>query len=205
VGETSLPFRQAVDLALERSADLHVDTRWSDATLPGRSPADPLPTDPDWAGGSLLVDEKHARSAAAPGELYATVAGIGGGRGWYVSPLLWRVRGWADALAGGVGMRRGRRHPDQLWVGDALDFWRVEDVQPGRVVRLRAEMKLPGDAWLEWRIDPTEQGSSLTQRAIFYPRGLAGRAYWYALLPFHALIFGRLARRLATVAEGAAG
>jgi hypothetical protein len=133
--------------------------------------------------------------------VYARVTGIGGDRGWYVAPLLWTLRGWVDKLMGGVGMRRGRRHPDRLWVGDALDFWRVEAVEPPRLVRLRAEMRLPGEAWLEWHIEPLADGSRLTQRAIFYPRGLTGRAYWYALLPFHGLIFGRLADRLAAAGD----
>lgn len=196
-----LGFREAVTVALRRSAELQVATRWSDATLPGRSPASPLPTDPDWAGGSLLVDEQSATAEAKPDDLYATVTGVGGDRGWYVTPLLWHLRGGVDKLAGGVGMRRGRRHPDELRVGDALDFWRVEALEPPRLVRLRAEMRLPGEAWLEWRIDPVAgDGSRLRQRASFYPRGLTGRAYWYALLPFHALIFGRLAARLAAAA-----
>jgi uncharacterized protein YbjT (DUF2867 family) len=192
-----MSFRRAVERALERSAALQISTRWSDASLPGRSPADPLPTDPDWSGGSLLVDEQAVSCAAGPAELYATVTGIGGDRGWYVTPLLWSLRGWIDKLVGGVGMRRGRRHPDRLRVGDSLDFWRVEVVEPPSLVRLRAEMRLPGDAWLEWRIAPSDRGSHLTQRAIFAPRGLSGRVYWYALIPFHGLIFARLAQRLA--------
>jgi uncharacterized protein YbjT (DUF2867 family) len=197
VTQPLLSFRRSVELALERSTSLQIATRWSDASLPGRSPADPFPGDPDWSGGSLLVDEQTVTSEAGPTDLYATVTGIGGDRGWYVTPLLWSLRGWADKLVGGVGMRRGRRHPDRLRPGDALDFWRVEEVEPPRLVRLRAEMRLPGHAWLEWRIDPTGDGSRLTQRAIFAPRGLTGRAYWYALVPFHDLIFARLARRLA--------
>lgn len=201
LGRAPMGFRAAVELALQRSAALQVDTRWSDASLPGRSPADPLPSDPGWAGGSLLVDEATATSSASPSAVFETVAGIGGERGWYVTPFLWRLRGWLDKLVGGVGMRRGRRHPDRLWVGDAVDFWRVEAVEPDRLVRLRAEMRLPGEAWLEWQIEPDGTGSRLTQRASFYPRGLAGRAYWYSLIPFHALIFGRLAQRLATAAE----
>jgi hypothetical protein len=88
-----------------------------------------------------------------------------------------------------------------LWVGDAVDFWRVDAVEPPNLVRLRAEMKLPGEAWLEWRIEPEGDGSRLTQRAVFFPRGLSGRAYWYALVPFHGLIFARLARQLAAAAE----
>ena len=197
-----LPFRAAVELALQRSADLQVSTRWSDAALPGQSAADPLPSDPEWAGGSLLVDESTATSGAPMADLFATVAGIGGERGWYVTPILWSVRGWADKLIGGVGMRRGRRHPDTLWVGDAVDFWRVETVEPDRLVRLSAEMKLPGKAWIEWRIEPDDGGGSrLTQRAIFYPKGLTGRLYWYSLIPFHALIFSRMAHRIAAAAE----
>lgn len=200
-GPPPLTFRESVTVALDRSAESQVVTRWSDAALPGQSPAQPLPTDPDWAGGSLLVDEKATTSSARADALFATVTGIGGDRGWYVAPLLWGIRGWADKVLGGVGMRRGRRHPDQLWVGDALDFWRVEAIEPPRLVRLRAEMRLPGDAWLEWHIEPLDEGSRLSQRAIFSPRGLTGRAYWYALLPFHALVFGRLAGRLAAAAQ----
>ncbi|HRW36839.1 MAG: SDR family oxidoreductase [Acidimicrobiales bacterium] len=196
-----LSFRRAVELALERSADLQVATRWSDAALSGSTPADPLPTDPDWAGGSLLTDHQTARSSAPPSAVFATVTGIGGDRGWYVTPLLWQLRGWADKLVGGVGMRRGRRHPDDLWVGDALDFWRVEAVEPDALVRLRAEMKLPGEAWLQWTIRPDGEGAVLDQQAIFYPRGLLGRLYWYALIPFHAVIFARMGRQLAQAAE----
>jgi len=200
IPHTPIPFREAVELALARVADLRVDTSWSDAGLPGQSPADPLPTDPDWAGGSLLCDVQRAHSDAPPAVLFQTVQGIGGQRGWYVTPLLWTVRGWADKVVGGVGMRRGRRHPDRMWVGDAVDFWRAEAVEPDSLIRLRAEMKLPGEAWLEWRIEPEGTGSRLDQRAIFYPRGLFGRLYWYALIPFHALIFRQMAERIAGAA-----
>jgi hypothetical protein len=196
-----LPLRRAIELALQRSADLAVSTRWSDADLPGSSPAAPMPTDPEWAGGSLLVDHQTAHAAAPAAALYESVASLGGERGWEVATWLWQVRGWVDKLVGGVGMRRGRRHPTELGVGDAVDFWRVEAAERPSLVRLRAEMRLPGEAWLEWRITPTAGGAYLDQRAVFVPRGLFGRAYWYALLPFHALIFGRLARRLAGRAE----
>jgi hypothetical protein len=201
IGRDPIPFREAVELALQGVADLRVTTRWSDATLPGRTPADPMPTDPEWAGGSLLRDEQSASSEAPPDAVFRTLSGVGGDRGWYVAPLLWRLRGWADTVVGGVGLRRGRRNPDRLGVGDAVDFWRVEAVEPDRRVLLRAEMRLPGEAWLEWTIDPEGRGSRLTQRAIFYPRGLLGRLYWYALIPFHALIFRRLAKRLAQASE----
>jgi len=194
------PFREAVERALEHSSSLQVATRWSDASLPSTSPAESLPTDADWAGGSVLVDEQTAEGAASPAALFRTVSGLGGARGWYVTPLLWAARGWIDKLVGGVGLRRGRRHPDEIWVGDAVDFWRVEAVERDRLVRLRAEMRLPGTAWIEWKIEPVEKGSRLVQRAIFVPKGLWGRAYWYSLLPFHSLIFGRLARSIVEAA-----
>jgi len=195
-----MPFREAVELAVQRVAELQVTTSWSDADLPGRTPADPMPTDPDWAGGSLLCDEQSVRTDAPPNALFRTISGIGGSRGWYVTPILWSLRGWADKVVGGVGLRRGRRNPDILGIGDAVDFWRVEAVEPDQRIRLRAEMRLPGEAWLEWDIGPDGDGSRLTQRAIFYPRGLFGRVYWYTLIPFHALIFGQLAQRLADAA-----
>jgi hypothetical protein len=197
----AMPFREAVEVAVRRVEDLAVPSRWSDATLPGRTPADPMPTDPDWSGGTLLSDEQSADSAATPDALYRAVSGVGGARGWYVHDWLWSIRGTVDVLIGGVGMRRGRRHPDDLRVGDALDFWRVEAAEPPALLRLRAEMRLPGDAWLEWRIEPTATGSVLHQRALFHPRGLPGRAYWYALVPFHAIIFKRLCQALAAEAE----
>lgn len=132
------------------------------------------------------------------------MTGVGGNRGWYVANWLWGVRGLLDALAGGVGLRRGRRHPDDLAVGETLDFWRVEALEPGKMLRLRAEMRLPGEAWLEWEIEPDGDGCRLDQRARFAPRGLLGRLYWYGLLPIHAVLFPRLARRLAATAEATA-
>ncbi len=197
----ALSLVEALELAARRVADRAMPSRWSDADLPGRTPADPMPTDPDWAGGTLLTDEQAATSTAPPEAVFAVVEGIGGDRGWYVAGWLWTIRGLIDALMGGIGMRRGRRHPDTLHVGDALDFWRVEAIDRPNELRLRAEMRLPGDAWLEWRVEPDGSGSVLHQAAIFHPRGLLGRLYWYALIPFHALIFTRLCERLAAAAE----
>jgi uncharacterized protein YbjT (DUF2867 family) len=196
-----LPFRQAVELALQRQRDLDVATTWAGAELGGRTPADPLPSDPDWSGGVVLDDCQVVSARAAPADVYRAVTGIGGRRGWYVTRPLWSIRGLIDKLLGGVGMRRGRRHPDELRVGEPLDFWRVEALVPDRLMRLRAEMKVPGTAWLEFTIEEDGDRTRLTQRARFHPRGLWGRLYWYSLLPFHALIFGRMARRLAEVAE----
>jgi len=197
-----MPFREAVDLALRRAGELQVTTRWSDAGLRRRASAQPMPTDPEWAGGSVLVDAREATCDASPSALFAAVSGIGGERGWYVPPFLWNVRGWADELIGGAGIRRGRRHPDDLRLGDPVDCWRVETLEPDVLVRLRAEMKLPGDAWIEWRIEPSDDGgSTLDQRATFYPRGLLGRLYWYGLRPIHALAFARMARKIGAAAE----
>jgi Protein of unknown function (DUF2867) len=200
VPRETLGYRESVRLALRRVADLNVETRWSDAEL---TPADPLPADPEWSGGNVVADEQCVEKTAAPAAVFTVLLGIGGKRGWFVANWLWQLRGVADRLVGGIGMRRGRRHPDTLRVGDTLDFWRVEALEPNQLLRLRAEMKLPGEAWLEWRLSPTANGTRLEQRARFHPRGLPGRLYWYVLLPFHHLIFGPLARQIATRAEAA--
>jgi len=196
-----LTYREAVDVALQRLMDLEVSTTWADAELRGRTPADPLPADPDWSGGTVLSDVQVVESDVAPAAVFASVQGIGGERGWLAGDRLWHIRGAMDRLVGGVGLRRGRRHPDRLRVGDPLDFWRVEALEPGRLLRLRAEMRLPGEAWLEWTVEPTDSGGSrLEQRALFHPRGLYGRAYWLAVSPFHRVIFRPMARRLVEIA-----
>ncbi|MEV0727288.1 SDR family oxidoreductase [Polymorphospora sp. NPDC050346] len=194
-------FDEAVRLALAKIRDAEVETRWSTATWP-TAPAEPLPTDPGWSGGSLYTDVREREVAAAPATLWRVIEGVGGEHGWYSFPLAWSVRGWLDRLVGGVGLRRGRRHPDRLYVGEALDFWRVEEIVPGELLRLRAEMRLPGLAWLELRAEPTGTGRSrYHQRAVFAPRGLAGHAYWAAVSPFHAIVFGGMARNIARGAE----
>ncbi|MEV0606981.1 SDR family oxidoreductase [Polymorphospora rubra] len=194
-------FDEAVRLALARIRDAEVETRWSTATWP-TAPAEPLPTDPGWSGGSLYTDVREREVGAAPAALWRVVEGVGGEHGWYSFPLAWAVRGWLDRVAGGVGLRRGRRHPDRLHVGEALDFWRVEEIVPGELLRLRAEMRLPGLAWLELRAEPAGSGRSrYRQRAVFVPRGLAGHAYWAAVSPFHAIVFGGMARNIARSAE----
>ncbi|MGK2930634.1 MAG: SDR family oxidoreductase [Acidimicrobiales bacterium] len=196
-GRARIGFRESLELALRRIESIEVHTRWSDALLPGTSPADPLPSDPDWSGGTVFIDEQTSTGPdASPERVFAVITGIGGERGWFVSDRLWSLRGLADKLIGGPGMRRGRRHPDHLRVGDALDFWRVEAHEPPERLLLRAEMRLPGEAWLEWIITPDTTGSTITQRAIFVPRGLLGRLYWYSVLPFHSLIFARLVREI---------
>lgn len=189
-------FDRAVTMALRRIKDADVATRWSSASLPG-APSDPLPTDPDWAGGSLYEDVRERTVAAPPEAVWRVVEGIGGENGWYSFPLAWALRGWLDRLAGGVGLRRGRRDPGRLRVGDSLDFWRVEEIRPGRLLRLRAEMRLPGLAWLELSVTPDgAEGSRYRQRALFHPQGLAGHAYWWSVAPFHAIVFGGMARNI---------
>jgi uncharacterized protein YbjT (DUF2867 family) len=199
--EGLLGFDDAVRLAVARVRDSAVTTRWSEASVPG-APSDPLPTDPDWAGGTLYLDERTRATAADPAALWRVVEGIGGDNGWYSFPLAWRARGWLDRAVGGVGLRRGRRDPNKLYVGDALDFWRVEEIERGRLLRLRAEMRLPGLAWLEFHVEHGEgERTVLRQRATFAPHGLAGHAYWWAIAAFHGIVFGGMIRGITRAAE----
>jgi uncharacterized protein YbjT (DUF2867 family) len=179
-----LTAREAIEAALGRLEAHEVETAWSDAG--------PIPGDPDWAGGTTFLDVRRMAVAADPDDLFRAVCRIGGGHGWYAADLLWQLRGLIDRLAGGPGLRRGRRDSEWVRFGDALDFWRVTGLEPGRELRLRAEMKLPGEAELDFRIEPREDGrvgSVLVQTARFKPRGLLGLAYWYAVLPLHGVVF----------------
>ncbi|MFB8079219.1 SDR family oxidoreductase [Streptomyces sp. NPDC056013] len=199
--DAPLPFERALALALQRVREARTTTRWSSASVPG-APSDPLPTDPDWAGGSLYTDERDLTVGASPQALWKVVEGVGGENGWYSFPLAWAVRGWLDRLVGGVGLRRGRRDALHLRAGDSLDFWRVEEIERGRLLRLRAEMRLPGLAWLEMYAERDENGETrYRQRALFHPHGLAGHAYWWSVAPFHAVVFGGMARNIALTAE----
>ena len=198
-------FDEAVSLALRRVQDAQVTTRWTSASVPG-APSDPLPTDPDWAGGSLYTDDRELTVDASPEVLWRVVEGIGGDNGWYSFPPAWAVRGWLDRLVGGVGLRRGRRDAARLRVGDSLDFWRVEEIEPGHLLRLRAEMRLPGLAWLEMYAEHGEGGRTrYRQRALFHPHGLLGHAYWWCVAPFHAVVFGGMARNIARAASRGPG
>ena len=199
-GFRPLAYREAVDLALQRVRNASVLTRWSGATWPG-APSDPLPSDPEWSGGDVEFDERNRHVDAPPEQLWRVVEGIGGERGWYSFPLAWAVRGLLDRLIGGVGLRRGRRDPDRLQVGEALDFWRVEAIERGQLLRLRAEMKLPGWAWLEFRVESEGTGSRIHQRAIFRPRGILGKLYWWAVWPFHGIVFEGMMRNMSQTAE----
>lgn len=197
------PYRRAVALALGRVKTDEVETSWQDGEVLG-VPSDPLPNDPEWAGRLAFTDVRSLPTSATPEDLWRVIQGIGGERGWYSNPFLWAMRGWMDKIVGGVGLRRGRRHRDRLIVGDAVDFWRVEAIEPGSLLRLRAEMKVPGLAWLELRATPDGSGARYDQRAVFFPTGLSGRLYWFAVLPFHGFIFAGMANRITAAAELAA-
>jgi uncharacterized protein YbjT (DUF2867 family) len=193
-------FDQAVQFALARAAESVVPTRWSNATWPS-TPSDPLPSDPDWSGGSFYIDDRTAHVNASTQDLWRVIEGIGGEHGWYSWSFAWALRGWLDRLFGGAGLRRGRRDPAHLYVGEALDFWRVEEITVGQLLRLRAEMKLPGTAWLELSVGEDESGTFYHQRALFQPRGLGGQAYWRMIAPFHGIVFGGMVRNIVRAAE----
>lgn len=209
-------FQESVRLALTRIREFQVETSWRSASLRG-APSEPLPTDPDWAGGVLYVDDRSTVVHAPPEHLWAVLQGIGGENGWYSFQLGWWTRGVMDQVFGGPGLRRGRRDPLHLSVGDALDWWRVEAVERGRLVRLRAEMRLPGLAWLDLSVetgaeakeagrlgaDTPDDAVVFHQKALFHPRGLPGRLYWTGIVPFHAVVFGGMQRNVARAAENA--
>jgi len=195
------PYRRAVALALGRVAADSVETSWQDAEVSG-VPSDPLPSDPEWAGRTVYTDVREAVTTASPERLWEVIEGIGGENGWYSAPVLWALRGWMDRLVGGVGLVRGRRNRSRVAVGDVIDFWRVEKVEPGRLLRLRAEMKVPGLAWLDLGCESGPDGGALyRQRAVFFPSGLSGRLYWLSVLPFHGFIFRGMANRITAAAE----
>jgi len=190
-------YREAIRRALANEDMEFAETRWSDS-ISSRGHVR------SWGGarfGSRLVDSRSVRIAVPPEVAFQPIARIGGERGWYTPAWPWRLRGFVDLLVGGVGTRRGRRHPDRLAAGDPLDFWRVEAYEPGRLLRLSAEMKLPGRAWLQFEVQPHRGGSRLTQTAIFDPVGLPGLLYWYALWPAHSLIFGGMLKGIARTAR----
>jgi uncharacterized protein YbjT (DUF2867 family) len=193
-------LRAAVERALSHEDRERAETRWSDALSSAGARR-------SWAGtefGTRIVDSRVMHVPVPPAAAFTPVRRLGGSRGWYAAGLLWRLRGWIDLMAGGVGMRRGRRDPEQLLPGDIVDWWRVERVEPDRRLLLVAEMKLPGRAWLEFEVDPAPGGgSTVRQTAIFDPAGLAGRFYWYALFPLHGIVFAGMLRGIAARAIAA--
>jgi len=196
---TMFSYRESVERALWRIAEWNVETRWTDAVT---RPASPLPSDPHWSGAKMQIDHREVRTSASADDLFWAFSRIGGDVGYYTMNWAWRARGWFDSLIGGVGLRRGRRHPEDLRPGEALDFFRVAEVYPQtHRLTLQAEMKVPGVAWLGWRVDEAEDANTLVQTAGFVPRGLFGRLYWWTLLPFHAPIFRRMANRIVASAK----
>jgi uncharacterized protein YbjT (DUF2867 family) len=186
----------AIELALTNTSDNNVSTRWSDATLP-TAPWQKAQSDPEWAGETLYKDTREQITPASVASLWKTVEQIGGDNGWYGSDFLWFLRGLLDRLIGGVGLRRGRRDPLHLRVGDSLDFWRVEIVEPEKVLKLYAEMILPGKAWLEFKIEKLPTGErKIIQEASYSPRGLGGQLYWFAVSPLHFLVFPTMLRNI---------
>jgi uncharacterized protein YndB with AHSA1/START domain len=201
-----MDYETAVTRALSGLEASDVETSWSDALASSQGDTRPFIFTTQ---EGMLIERRQRVVEAPPATVFAEFAALGGRKGWLAFNRLWRLRGAVDRLLGGVGFRRGRRHPVHLRVGDAVDFWRVEAVEPGRLLRLRAEMKVPGRAWLQFEAEPLEaSGTRLVQTAFFAPRGLLGLVYWYLLYPVHGFIFSRLIRALAqsaaTRAEAAA-
>jgi uncharacterized protein YbjT (DUF2867 family) len=189
-----IPYRESVQRALESIESGAVSTRWSGAL--GSAPAVELAT-----REGLVRETRRRRTSAGPEDVFAVVSSLGGNRGWLYWDWAWSVRGALDRLMGGPGLRRGRRHPSQILPGDAVDFWRVEAVSEPRQVRLRAEMKVPGSAWLQWDIEPDCDGAQVVQTALFAPVGLTGTLYWHMLYPAHRFIFEGMLRSIVREAE----
>ena len=196
VPQRRIGVREAIERALGKTEERDIETSWTDAgTMPG---------DPDWAGGTTFVDRREYRVEARPERVFWAVCRIGGGNGWYAADTLWRIRGLMDQMVGGPGLRRGRRDPERLGFGDALDFWRVTGIEQDRHLALRAEMKLPGKALLAFDLEPRDDGSTLlVQTARFKPRGLLGLLYWVAVLPFHGIVFRGMLAGIQRTAEEA--
>lgn len=202
-----LSYRAAVRQALARLQQGDIETIWSDAQASSQGDRPPVRFTQEQG---MYIERRRKRVAAPPALVFRAFAGLGGQQGWPPYHWLWEVRGALDRLVGGVGLRRGRRHPDDVRVGEALDFWRVEAVEPGRLLRLRAEMRVPGRAWLQFEARPGEEGKTeLIQTAYFDAHGLAGLLYWYGVYPFHGPVFsqmiGYVARRAEALARGEEG
>jgi hypothetical protein len=194
-----LDFQTATHLALQRVMRDNVETSWSDALVTTVGDVKPYTFTVE---EGLMIEKRQVVVDVPPGAVFRAYTGLGGARGWLYMDWAWLIRGWLDKLVGGVGLRRGRRHPDEIWPGESLDFWRVEELTPNRLMRLRAEMKVPGDAWLQFESLPQEDGKTLLRvNAYFDVHGFTGLLYWYAMYPFHRFIFDGLTNRLASRAR----
>jgi hypothetical protein len=195
-GIQPLDYRTAVKLALEKLRADKVETAWSDALSTSQPDAAPVTLT---THEGMIIEHRQLAVDATTEAIFRAFTGLGGTRGWLYMNWAWRVRGAFDRLCGGVGLRRGRRDADSVRVGEALDFWRVEAVEPSHLMRLRAEMKVPGKAWLQFEVKAQEHDTRplLTQIAFFAPKGLLGLVYWYALYPIHSMIFGGMIQRVA--------
>ncbi len=202
-GMKLLNYEESVRLALTRLDAGHVETIWSDALSTSVGDAAPVVLT---SREGMEIEQRQRIVRASPARVFQAFTSLGGVTGWLAMNWAWKLRGIADRMVGGVGMRRGRRHPALVRAGDAVDFWRVERVEDNALLRLRAEMKVPGRAWLEFLVAPHESGGSLlSQTAIFAPKGLLGWLYWYAMVPFHAFIFSGMIDAIVQIAESPAG
>lgn len=198
--EGLLKVTQAIELALSSTVNNKVDTRWSDASFP-TAPWQKAQSDPDWAGELTLRDHREITTDVPIHLIWEEIESIGGEHGWFGSDWLWYLRGLIDRFFGGVGLRRGRRDPRYLRIGDSLDFWRVEDLQKEKKLRLYAEMILPGKAWLEFNLEEKDGKTTVSQDALYAPRGLGGQLYWYLVSPFHFFIFPTMLRNIVKAAR----
>ena len=192
-------YRQSVKLALSNLKTGQVETAWTDAliTSQGGSPPATLTSQE-----GIIIKRWQRMVNISPLAIYRVFTGLGGHRGWLHANGAWKLRGIADRMVGGVGLRRGRRHPDELRAGDALDFWRVERLKPNRLLRLRSEMRAPGQLWLQFEVRPLHKGKSLLAQTLFYaPKGLWGLLYWYLFYPLHIVVFSGLILKLAKKTE----
>jgi hypothetical protein len=191
-----LGIMESIALAIRNEDRDFAETSWFDAISSGGNK-----TMGTVRFHNRLFDARSLEVAASPAQAFAPIRRIGGKNGWYAHQFLWRIRGALDLLVGGVGVRRGRRNQDTVVVGDAVDFWRVERFEPDRLLLLRAEMKVPGRAWLEFKVDPKGDGAVIRQTAIYDPRGIWGLLYWYSLLPVHGIVFGGMLKRIGEIAN----
>jgi len=195
-------YEAAVQRALSDLKAAQVETRWTDSLASSQGDFQPVELTTE---KGLQIERRQHVADASPEDVFSVFTGLGGARGWLYADWLWELRGLGDRLVGGPGLRRGRRDPEELRVGDAVDFFRVEAIEPDRLLRLRAEMVIPGEAWLQLEAVPLAGGQTqVVQTILMATKGLLGFLYWYALYPFHGLIFSELVRRISEEAEARA-